>query len=504
VSDPINEIKNRLDVVDVISGYIKLQKAGANFKSQCPFHSEKDPSFIVSPAKQIWHCFGACDEGGDIFKFIMKMEGLEFPDTLRLLADKAGVVLKKQDPKLRTERQKLYNFHERSADYFERCLDAHESAKKYLKKRKINKKTIKEFRIGYAPQNTKTLKQFQNRIIFPICDLNSQVVGFTARIFDVGATPVVAQKKRAGTRPAPTGPKYINSPESLIYKKSLILYGLDKAKQEIRKKDFCILVEGNIDVMMSHQAGVKNTIACSGSAFSIEQLKIIKRYTNNLFLAFDSDEAGSKATKKTIDLAIAQSMNVKIIILKHKDPADLIAKDPKEWQKAIKQAKPIMQYYFDDVFEKFDSQKIEHKKEIAKILLPIIKRIPNKIEQMHWLQELGRKINIDEKILLEAIEPEKKIIKSQEQNNRTNKPRIERLKDRLESLKKDELIIEDPKKEIKICQNEIKLIELKEQLKDLTAKIKKAEQEQNSKLVKKLLEEFNYAAQKINNYTRQD
>ncbi|MFH1392536.1 MAG: CHC2 zinc finger domain-containing protein [bacterium] len=478
--DPINEIKSRIDIVDLISGYTKLTKAGANYKALCPFHSEKTPSFIVSPSKQIWHCFGSCSEGGDIFKFIMKIEGFEFPDALRFLADRAGVALTKQDPKLKTERARLYEFHERAADYFERCLGAAEKPLKYLKQRGLTKKIVKEFRLGYAPANTKALGQFKNRIIFPICDLNGQVVGFTARVLDKSL------------------PKYINSPDSLVYKKSLILFGLDKAKQAIREKNLCVLVEGNMDVIMSHQAGVKNAVASSGSALSANQLKIIRRYTNNLVLAFDSDSAGGKATKRTIDLALEQEMKVKVIALKDKDPADLIKRNKQEWQKAIKKAKLIMRYYFNDAFKEFDAKKLEGKKEIAGALLPLIKKIPNEIEQSYWIQKLSLKLNIDEKILLEQSfkikfqnlvkQPETKILQ---------KSRLEKLQDRLASLKKNELLVDDPKKEIKICQKEIKIILLKDKLKQLSEKIKQAEQNKKKSLLKKLIKQFNTTSQKL-------
>lgn len=478
--DPVNEIKSRIDIVELISGYLKLTKAGANYKALCPFHHEKTPSFIVSPAKQIWHCFGSCSEGGDIFKFVMKIEGLGFPDALRLLADKAGVVLKKENRQLRTQRAKLYEFYERAASYYQRCLEVAKEPLKYLKQRGLTKKTIKEFRLGYAPQKTKALSQFKNRIIFPIGDLNGRVIGFTARVLDN------------------TLPKYINSPDSLIYKKSLILFGLDKAKEAIRKKNLCILVEGNMDVIMSHQAGVKNTIASSGSALSVDQLKIIKRYTNNLALAFDSDSAGDKATKRTINLAIEQEMGVKIIVLKDKDPADLIKKNRSGWLKAIKKAKPIMRYYFDDTFGKYNPKKLEHKKEIAKILLPIIGRIPNKIEQAHWIQKLSQKLNVDEKILLEqSSQLEAQSLKPQPKTQNLPKSRLDKLRERLLALKKGELLIDDPKKEIEICQKEIKIIKLKEKLKSIAQKIKKAEQNKKQTLLKNLIKQFNLISQKL-------
>lgn len=484
INDPIQEIKSRIDIVDLISGYIKLDKAGVNFRARCPFHNEKTPSFIVSQEKQIWHCFGSCDEGGDIFKFVMKMDGLEFPEALRFLADKASVQLKKQDPKLQSEKTKLLDFHERACAYFETCLKACKPAQNYFKKRGLLKKTIQEFQLGYAPENTKALKQFKSRIIFPICDLNSQVIAFTARVLD---------KKL---------PKYINSPDSLIYKKSLVLYGLDKAKQEIRKKNLAILVEGNMDVIMSHQAGITNTVASSGTALSQEQIQIIKRYTNNIALAFDSDSAGSQATKRTIDLALQQDMQIKIILLKSKDPADLIIKNPKEWKKAIKKAKNIMQYYFQEAFKKNNPKTAQGKKNIANILLPIISQIPNKIEQIHWIQKLGNKINIDENILFEQISSVKLEKLPTPNSQLPTKSRLKKLQDRLDMLKKDELLIDNPKKEIKACQKEIKILELKDSLEKLSKQIKKAEQNNKQKIIKNLLKQFQDATQKINNYQR--
>ncbi len=418
---PVDEIKNRLDIIDVIGGYVKLKKAGKDYKALCPFHSEKTPSFFVSSAKQIWHCFG-CGIGGDIFSFVMKIESVEFTDALRILAQKAGVILKKQDPKLQSQRSKIYEICQEATEFFEENLHKNKLVLDYLKRRGISSESIKEFRIGYALdswdslykhltalgykiddiekagliiqntkyqiQNTKYYDRFRKRIMFPICDISGQVIAFTGRVFKGDESTA----------------KYINSPETLIFNKSQVLYGLDKAKIEIRKKDQCILVEGQVDAIMSHQAGSKNTIATSGTALTPDHLRIIKRYNDNLLLAFDMDTAGEEATKKGIGLAQGAEFNLKIIILLGgKDPADIVKENPSAWKKAIEDARPIMEFYFEKTLSKYDPEKLEDKRQIAKELLVPIKRVANEIERNHWLQVLASKLNIHEKLLNEAL-----------------------------------------------------------------------------------------------------
>ncbi len=423
LSSPIDEIKSRLDIVEVIRGYIKLHKAGANYRALCPFHSEKKPSFFISPARQIWHCFGACDIGGDMFKFVMKVEGVEFGDALRILAQKAGVELKRQDPKLKTERQRLYEISELSCRFFEKQLEeslAGKEAKKYLLDRGIKEESIKKWRLGYAPDIWEGLSnflvsknyrreevekaglvlksektgnyydRFRGRIIFPIFDLSSQAVGFGGRIF--------RQKQRPdGQEEA----KYINSPATILYDKSRILYGLNKAGIEIRKKDACILVEGYVDVIMANQAGFENVVATSGTALTSYQLKVLKRYSDNLLTAFDMDVAGDSATKRGIDLAQTQGFGIKVITMpKDSDPADIISKNLNDWQSFLEKAKSIHDFYFENTLSRFDKDTLEGKKEISKVLLPIIKKIPNRIEQTCWIQSLAKTLGVKEDDIL--------------------------------------------------------------------------------------------------------
>ena len=435
---PIDEIKNRLDVVEVVEGYIKLKKAGKDYKALCPFHKEKNPSFFVSPSKQIWHCF-SCNIGGDIFSFVMKIEGVEFPEALRILAKKAGVILKREDPQIRSQRNILYEICDEAAEYYQKELNKNKLVQDYLKDRGLKPETIKEFKIGYSGNawngllthlteigykigdiekaglivkkqetrnnNQKYYDKFRSRIMFPLQDLNAQIVGFTGRIFDsVSVNPRLDQRESALG-----GAKYVNTPETMIYNKSRLVYGLDKAKIEIRKKNQCIAVEGQMDLIMAHQTGYKNTIAVSGTALTDDHLHILKRYTENLIFSFDADTGGESATKRAISLAQQHEFNIKVAILPGppaggKDPAEIIKKDPEKWQKILENSRPVMEFYFENTFNKYNkSLSVDDKREIAKELLFPIKNIVNVVEKAHWLQALASKLKVEEKSLIEAL-----------------------------------------------------------------------------------------------------
>lgn len=425
--DQREEIKNKIDIVDLAQGYFPLKKSGRNFKAVCPFHTEKTPSFMVSQEKQIWHCFGACNEGGDIFGFVMKMEGLDFFSALKMLADRAGVKLQRETrnySEAKEKKDKLYEINEIAAKYYEKILFAKEglAALNYLKKRGLDKKSIEEFRLGFAPKKSdlledlkkigftesdmlaagiakkpfdsaqgrrdgKLLEYFWDRIIFPITDSAGSVIGFSAR-----------------TLKEKIQPKYLNTPETDIYHKSNVLYGFDKAKKEIRRLDHIILVEGNMDAIASNQAGVKNVAAVSGTAFTEQQLLTIKRFTKNIKLAFDVDTAGSEATKKAIEMAMREGFNIKVIeVPEGKDPADAALKDKKIWANACKNASYVINYLFEKVFKKHNLKDILGKKEIARELLGVIKKIPEDVEQEHYLKELGKLLDISEESLKNAL-----------------------------------------------------------------------------------------------------
>ncbi|MFA4880237.1 MAG: DNA primase [Candidatus Doudnabacteria bacterium] len=416
----VEEIKNRLNVADVIADYIQLTPVGANFKARCPFHSEKTPSFYVSPEKQIWHCFG-CEAGGDIFTFVQKMEGLEFREALKILAEKAGVKLEARDPNLETERDRLVSLCEWAARFFHQALLRSREgkiARDYLVSRKVGEKMIQKFLLGYSPfswhltmdflrkkgfsaaeifaaglasQKTpgRFYDRFRGRLTFPLRNIHGQAIGFGARVLN-------EERDHLG--------KYINSPQSLIYDKSGLLYALDQAKQMIKKENLCIAVEGYLDVISSHQVGVTNVVGVSGTALTPAQLILMKRYTHNLALCFDADMAGVGAAKRGIENAIAAGLAVRVIILpKDEDPDSLIRKNPELWREATKRAVGIMEFYFDLALKHYNPEELAGKKMIAAEVLPIIKKIPDQIEQAYYLQKLSSLINIREESLREAM-----------------------------------------------------------------------------------------------------
>lgn len=409
MADNIQQIKDKLDIIDVISGYLKVAKSGVNFKARCPFHNEKTPSFFISPERQIWHCFG-CSKGGDMFGFIQEIEGVEFSEALKILAQRAGVQLENfSGSAAKDEKSVLYEICEIATRFFEKQLyqsGAGKRALAYLTNRGLAEETMKEFRLGFAPAEWESLviflrncgykdsdivgaglaikrdsaegvyDRFRSRIVFPIFDLNGQVVGFTGRVFE-------GDEKEA---------KYINTPQTAVYDKSRVLYGLNKAKADIRREDKCVIVEGNMDALMSYQAGAKNVVATSGTALTPGHLKIIQRYTSNLGLCFDTDQAGAMATRKGIGMCLAGGLNVKVIEIKDsecKDPADYVRKYGAGWLNAVGEAKPVMEFYFNKVKSGFDPNSAESKKMAISVLAPFLKRLSSQVEKAHWISQLA-------------------------------------------------------------------------------------------------------------------
>lgn len=458
----IEEIKSRINIVDFIGQYLRLQKAGANWKANCPFHNEKTPSFMVHEEKQIWHCFG-CGKGGDVFGFLMEMDALDFKEALKVLADKAGVELKqyKHEKEQATDKNKILEILELAAKFYETQLwkgMGKDKILKYLRGRALEDETIKGFRLGYAPpgwrnlitfltsrgykiediartgllvqkmqENQKSIRQladknqneienlnnnvtgyklqdtgcydrFRDRIIFPITDLAGKAIGFSARVAPGG------DESQA---------KYVNTPETIVYHKSKVLYGIDKAKREMKEKDEAVLVEGNMDVIAAHQAGIQNTIAVSGTALAPEQLEIIKRYAQNLKMFFDMDEAGKAAARRSAEMALQKGLNVYIIESSEgKDAADLVSKDPQMFLKSVAEAQPAMEYFFHAIFSGFDRNDSIKKKEIARAGLNLISNISNEIEKSHWIKKMAEALEVDYKLLTDAL------IKSERRKNR--------------------------------------------------------------------------------------
>lgn len=424
--DPVEEIKSKIDLVDFISEYVELRQSGTSWRGVCPFHQEKTPSFFVSPEKQIYHCFG-CGLGGDVFAFLQEIEGIDFPEALRILAKRAGVEIKEYNRQSISPKTKLFDICHWSAEFYHKILlesSLAKPAEEYLKKRGLNKKIIKEFKIGFSPDKWDTLHQFlikrgfknqeiesaglvvkskkggfydrfRQRIIFPLSDAHGQIVGFTSRILPSAEKDDV--------------PKYINTPETPIYNKSRILYGLDKAKLEAKQKDQIILVEGNMDVLACHQFGFINTVCTSGTALTQDQIKILERYTKNIVLAFDVDLAGQAATQRSIDLLLNQGLNVKVLNLSQgKDPDEFIRSDLKGWKESLKKPQAIMEYYFSLAFKDKDLKSIEDKKTISRQLLPLINKLGDPVEKNLWIRRLSDDLGVSEISLCEALEKSKK------------------------------------------------------------------------------------------------
>jgi len=416
----VEQVKERTDIVALVGEQVRLKKIGANFKGLCPFHNEKTPSFIISPNRQMFHCFG-CGKSGDIFTWVMEKEGMTFPEALRVLAQRAGVTLAFEQVEHREERERLRATLNTTADFYQQIFlktAPAKTARDYLLGRGLSQKSIEDWRIGFVPHVGTPLiekakargvtaddlvqtgiiaqgqrgyyERFFGRVIFPLTDMHGSVVGLAGRIL-----------KEDPNRPAA---KYINSPETTLYKKSRILYGLDRARDTIRKEDLIIVVEGYTDVMASHQAGVTNAVATSGTALTEEHLQIIKRFTENVAFAFDGDAAGSEATRRAIDMAISAGFAVTTVLLPNGlDPADLAIKDPEAWRKAIAERTDAFQFLLRrslSMHKKIDAMA---KKSIAGEILPLLSKIPDAVTRGEYLQKLAEELDLDSRYLNEDL-----------------------------------------------------------------------------------------------------
>jgi len=427
MNSPVAKIKERLSIEEVVSSYIKLEKAGINLKAKCPFHNEKTPSFFISPDRGTYYCFG-CGVKGDIFTFVEEFEGLDFRGTLKLLADKAGVVLEvynKENKEKESEKEKLYRITEEATKFFENNLKDNTEVLSYLKGRGLNDESIKNFRIGFVKNDWRELyshlkgkgfsdnelekaglvkktekgyyDRFRGRIMFPIADSSGRVIAFSGRIF-------VDDEKSA---------KYLNSPETPIFHKSSILYGIDKAKSSIKKNDFSIVVEGQFDLILSHQAGYKNTVATSGTSLTeqgsvdgkiLNNFGMISRLSNNIIFVFDYDKAGFNASIKAAKISLDLDMNVKAINMPPEtDPAEFIFKQgANAWKDAIKEAKYLIEFLFEKYIPK--SKKVDLltlKLEISKNIIPVLNHVKNPIKRSHFLSMISHHSGIKVEDIIE-------------------------------------------------------------------------------------------------------
>ena len=405
----IDEVKQKIDIVDVASQYTKLIKAGRNFRGLCPLHSEKDPSFFVYPDQQSWHCFGACNTGGDAFSLVMKKQGIDFGEALQLLAQKAGVSLPTRAEAEGGKKPKLYQINQAAAEYFYNLLISSptaEAVRNYIARRGLSLKTVADFQLGFSPNSWEALKQhlvetgyseddlleaglivesedkkrhdrFRNRLMFPIHDNRGHTIGFGARALDDSM------------------PKYLNSPQTPVFNKSSVLYGIDLAMPSIRQQEMAVIVEGYMDVITAHQHGFSNVVASMGTAVTERQIGSLKRLTKNLVLALDADAAGEEAMLRCVDYENITGSEIRAIIMPQgRDPDDVIKEDPQNWPKLLEEALPVIDFTFDQALAGLDLTTAKGKSLATERLFPVIDEIKDDTRQAHYLQKLATKLDV--------------------------------------------------------------------------------------------------------------
>ncbi len=434
MSETVERIKEKLSIVEVVQSYVKLTKAGKYWKGLSPFNKEKTPSFYVSPDRGLYHCFSS-GKGGDMFTFVEEMEGVDFRGALKILAERAGVPLIAEKPGARDQRERLYAVLDAACAYYSDELKKRNEVQQYLADRGVTKESVAQWNLGYAPRAWQELRnhltaegytedelaraglikraekdevpgqpaqetsdkalrarfydRFRGRIMFPIRDVSGRTIAFSGRIFEDDAAHPQA--------------KYINSPESEIFVKSRALYGVERARDSIRSLNAAILVEGQMDLIMSHQIGYRNAIATSGTAFTVEHAEALKHYSDNLLIAYDGDRAGIAAAGRAATLAIPLGMNVKISkFAPGDDPADLILKDASQFKESIKNALHIIDFYIAHIEDaKYDARR--YRLEVSRVVIPYIAMIPNKIDQAHFVKRVSEKLGINEEAVLAEV-----------------------------------------------------------------------------------------------------
>jgi len=480
MQDAKEEIKSRLAVEDVVGQYVELKRAGRNLKGHSPWGVDKTPSFMVSPEKGIWHDFSA-NKGGDIFTFVMEVEGISFKEALEKLASQAGVDLSKYhggDSAVAKKKTRAREALSLATKYYQACLVRSKPVCEYVfYKRNLNRKTVEEFKIGYAPASGKALVEvlkkrgytldeldaagllnrfrsdmFRNRMTVPFIDTTGNVIGFTARILDKGE------------------PKYLNTPETLLFNKSKFIFGLFQAKEAIRRSGYVVIVEGNMDVISSHQAGVKEAVATSGTAMTEQHLKALSNLTSDIRLAYDGDEAGVKATERAIMLAGDLGIDLTVISDYHgaKDPDELIQKDPKLWQEAVKHGIPAVDWLLNKYEGHLNLRRAPDKRKYSDVALKLLSYVKDEVERRTYEEKIAKKLDVEVEILLEKGDRLYKKFVQSTSKKYYKKPKTEVKSDSLKKLEnslialqvfggitKTELPFDIPKDETRLSELEL-------------------------------------------------
>lgn len=420
--DQVDEIKKRTDIVELIGEHVSLKKAGRNFKALCPFHSEKTPSFMISPELQIYKCFG-CGAGGDVYSFVQEYEKIDFPQALKILADRAGIKLQRiTGDKTFALRERIYQANFLAAEFYHYLLTRHEIGKNALsylrRQRGLSEEAISVFKLGFAPSRKEALTsflskkkgfdidilvkagltimkqngaydRFYNRVIFPLYSHHGYVVGFAGRIVPESQT---------------NAPKYINIPESPVYKKGENLYGLHITKQEIKEEGTAVVVEGELDAISSWQAKARNTVAIKGSSLTEEQVALLARFTDTLILALDADLAGDAASRRGIEIAQDKGMTVKVVKLSGaKDPDEAARENPEGWRKTIANAVGVYDFIIGSVFSRYDPKTPFGKAKIGRELAPILARIGDEIVRAHYVGEVAARLGVSQEAVFGEV-----------------------------------------------------------------------------------------------------
>ena len=480
MQDAKEEIKSRLAVEDVVGQYVELKRSGRNLKGHSPWGVDKTPSFMVSPEKGIWHDFSA-NKGGDIFTFVMEVEGISFKEAIEKLANQAGVDLSKytgSDSRITKRKLRAKEALALATKYYQACLVRDKSVCEYVfYKRNLNRKTVSDFKIGYSPASGKAIIEvlkkrgyslneledagllnqykkdlFRNRMMVPFIDTSGNVIGFTARVIGQGE------------------PKYLNTPETILFNKSKYIFGLCQAKESIRRNNYVVIVEGNMDVISSHQAGVKEAVATSGTAMTEQHLKILSKLTSDIRLAYDGDEAGVKATERAIMLAGDLGINLTVISNYHgaKDPDELIQKDPALWQQAVEECVPAVDWLLAKYEENLNLRLAPDKKKYSDIALKLLSYVKDEIEEETYAKKIADKLGVTVEVLRKKGERLDEAIEKASKHRYLKSPKttivpdhIKKIEDSLLALKlfggitKTDIPLEIPEDEIRIDELEL-------------------------------------------------